>query len=268
MANSNLVNSLLKGLDILSLVGRGDGMRLGEIASALEMKPPTAHNLVRSLLARGFLEKRSGNVLHIGPALLEIAASQEGDLLSSLAERELHWLYDRMPEGVLIFGIASSHEMKQIFRMTHERPRVLQRLQGDAYHPYASSAGLVGLAFSSESSRLKMEERRPFAEFGAHLWRSRKELEDYLALIRKERVAIDPFEKDMFFRIATPVFDSSKRLIGVVGASIVAKTIPELKRRRDAIALIKESAERIGQGVGRGFHREDSETIQTGGPSK
>ena len=56
MPNSDLVNSVVKALDILQFVSdRPEGVRLGEIVDAFGLKRPTAYNLVRTLRARHYL---------------------------------------------------------------------------------------------------------------------------------------------------------------------------------------------------------------------
>ena len=58
MPNSDLVNSVVKALDILQFVSdRPEGVRLGEIVDAFGLKRPTAYNLVRTLRARHYLEQ-------------------------------------------------------------------------------------------------------------------------------------------------------------------------------------------------------------------
>ena len=59
MANNDLVGSLTKGMDILKLVGNSEhGLKAGEIAAALNLKTSTCYNLVRTLCAGDFLERR------------------------------------------------------------------------------------------------------------------------------------------------------------------------------------------------------------------
>jgi DNA-binding IclR family transcriptional regulator len=252
MAAETLVRSLSKGLDVLRLVGNSDrGLRLGEIAEALAQKVPATHYMVRTLLARGFLEKRSGNLLHIGPALLEIAGRQQNTSLAAAAEKELLRLHETLPAGAVIFGVATRQEMRQIYRISHERPHVLQRLSGDLLHPYASAAGLVGLAFASDAVRMMMEERHPFAEYGAHLWKARARLEEFLAGVRRDHVAICPFDAELFFRASVPVFDGSRRLAAVVGASIPSVNVPGQRERNRVVRELKESASNlVGEGQG------------------
>lgn len=247
MANNNLVNSLLKGLDILTLVGRSEnGMRLSGIAELMGLKVPAVHNLIRTLLERGFLEKRNGNLLYIGPVLMDIAGIQQDSSIAKAAEKVLQSLHETLPRGVVVFGVATPREIRQIFRISYDRPRVLQRFSGDCFHLYSSAAGLLGLAFANEVSRLLLEERHPFAEFGLHLWRDRAHLECFLEDVRSSKVAICPFDSDMFFRVSVPVFDSAKRLLAVIGASISADKVSTQKDKNTVIKKLKEAAAQLG----------------------
>lgn len=247
MANNDLVNSLLKGLDILSLVGRSEnGIRISEIAELMGMKVPATHNLVRTLLTRGFLEKRNGNLLYIGPTFMDIAGVQQNSSMSLAAEKLLQELHATLPQGVVVFGLATAQDIRQIFRISYDRPRVLQRLSGDSFHLYASAAGLVGLAFASESSRIILEERHPFAEFGLHLWQTRENLENYLQDVRRRRAAICPFDKDMFFRVSVPVYDQNKRVVAIFGASIATERINGVQDKDDIINKLRDAAEKLG----------------------
>lgn len=246
MSENNLVNSVLKALDVLKLVGdSGKGLRLSEIADALGLKLPAAHNLVRTLLVRGFLEKRNNNRLYIGSSFMEIAENQLHKGLVRSAEQELQHLYDFFPGGVVIFGLAANSEIRQMMRISSDRPQVLQRLNGDAYHPYANASGLVGMAFLPDSAVLQIEEHHPFAEYGAHLWKNRETLEEFLAVARRDKQVICPFDTDRFFRAAVPILDRNRRLLGVIGMSMPAVNIkhPELKRK--IINELKQAAKRL-----------------------
>lgn len=243
-----LVRSLSKGLDVLRLVGNSDsGLRLGEVAEALGQKVPSTHYLVRTLLAGGFLEKRSGNLLCLGPIFLELAERQRSSALAAAAEKELQTLHETLPPGVVIFGTATRQEMRQLFRISPDRPHVLQRCNGDLLHPYASAAGLVGLAFASETVRLSMEERHPFAEYGAHLWKTREALDTYLAGVRDAGAAVCPFDAALFFRVSVPIFDNGGSLVAVVGASVPAANVPGATDRRRVVRTLLDAAQRLGQ---------------------
>ena len=62
MPNSELVQSLLRGLDILQLIAlKPEGARLNELAEAAQLNKSTLHNLLRTLAAREFVFKDSLN---------------------------------------------------------------------------------------------------------------------------------------------------------------------------------------------------------------
>lgn len=245
MSEKNLVNSVLKALDVLKLVGdSGKGMRLSEVAAALEMKLPAAHNLVRTLLIRGFLEKRNDNRLYIGASFMEIAENQMDNGLARQAEQELQNLSRNFPDGVVIFGVASHSEIRQTMRISPDRPQVLQRLSGDAYHPYANASGLLGMAFFPEPALLQIEEHHPFAEYGAHLWKTRGALEEFLLAARREKRVVCPFDPDRFFRVAVPIFARNRHLLGVIGMSIPAASVSS-ELRKKIINELKQAAKRL-----------------------
>ena len=232
MANGDLVGALVRGMDIVKLVGESpDGMRLGEIAATLKLKIPTCSNLVRTLTAGGFLEKRNMRFFS-GPELLRLAGQQPGSPLEQLAEPELLLLYQRVPRGTVVFGLAGKQGIEQTFRISFERPGVIQRLNREIMHPYATAAGLIGLAFADEESFLIQNERWPFSEFGLMLWQKRAALDACLEEIRHTKIAVSPFDRDIFLRISGAILEPSGRLVAAIGASVPVSQLREGDRLR------------------------------------
>src|SRR5688572_21427757 len=57
MARNELIQSLLRAVDVLELVAQTDrGMTLAEVCTALDMKSSTVHNILRTLVARDIVE--------------------------------------------------------------------------------------------------------------------------------------------------------------------------------------------------------------------
>jgi DNA-binding IclR family transcriptional regulator len=246
MAGKDLVNSLLKGMDIISLAGASEkGLRLSEIATALKIKTPAAHNLVRTLLARGFLEKRGGMHLFVGPAVRELVKSQDDSAIRTQAENEMLRLYKILPRGLILFAEPDGKEIHQVLRMSMDRPGIIQRFPGEAMHVYGSATGLIRLAFADENSRLQIEESRPFAEFGAHLWKRRSTLDKFLDAVRKNKVSVLPFDRELSLRISSPVFGDGSRLIGAISASIPLNNLTKEKNEKSVIRELKDSAGRL-----------------------
>lgn len=248
MANGDLVGALMRGMDIVKLVGESpEGMRLGEIAAALKMKVPTCSNLVRTLTAGGFLEKRKMRFF-FGPELLRLAGAQPGSPLERIAEPELLSLYQRVPRGTAVFGLAGKRGIEQTYRVSFERPGVIQHLTRELMHPYATAAGLIGLAFADEESFLIQNERWPFSEFGLVLWKERAVLEDFLEEVRRTKIAVSPFDRDIFLRISGAVLNPEGRLIAAVGASVPAGQLRQGDRLRIE-SDVRATAERLSRAL-------------------
>ena len=248
MANKDLVNSLLRGMDMVKLIGRSPrGLRLNEVAAAMDLKVPTAYNLLRTLQAGGFLDKRN-NLFFVGRELIALARGCDPGGVGALAENILFSLYRQVPENILIFGVAQDDGIAQTLRMSFDRPGVIQHLDHELFHPYTSAAGLLGLAFADEAGATLLEERRPFAEFGADYWKDRGELDRFLEQVRRDGFAVSPFGRDHVQRISAGVFDAGGKLIGVVGISAPGRRSDgEMERLRErVVAAAREMSRQLG----------------------
>ncbi|NMA46285.1 MAG: helix-turn-helix domain-containing protein [Lentisphaerae bacterium] len=224
MANSDLIASLVKGSEIVKLVGFSDnGIKSSEIMTAMNLKAPTCYSLLRTLVACGFLEKRNGR-FYLGNELILLTKKQSNSSFLAKVETELMALYQKLSRGTVIFAVPGLDGILQTHRISFDRPGVIQHLDSEPMHPYASAAGLVYLAFlTDEMTVLRVNERWPFADFGSHLWKSREALNKYLDQVRKTQIAVSPFEKDVYLRISAPVLDQTGKLIAAAGASIPAQ---------------------------------------------
>ncbi|MBR2632847.1 MAG: helix-turn-helix domain-containing protein [Lentisphaeria bacterium] len=248
MANNDLVGSLTKGMDILKLVGNSEHrLKAGEIAAALNLKTSTCYNLVRTLCAGDFLERRGGNFC-IGSAIVQLAGNSHYNRFVAAAEHELLHLYQAINWGTAIYAKFENGQMLQTHRVSFERPGVIQRHNDESMHPYASASGLLGLAFTDdESTRLIIASRWPFSEFGAHLWRDRHTLAGFLKNIRQERVAESPFDKEDFIRISGAVVSSSGKLSGTIGVSVPTARVRDHATIDRFKKLVSEAASRLSE---------------------
>ena len=148
MANSDLIGSLVRAMEILKMIGGSpSGCRVEEICTAMQLKPPTVYNIIRTLTAGGFVERHNRS-LRLGREFKRLAGVGEGGLLEGVAETELLALYQRIPKGTAIFGVSTRQGVEQTHRISFDRPGVIQNLPNEIMHPYATAAGLIGLAFA------------------------------------------------------------------------------------------------------------------------
>lgn len=171
MAQSDMVQSLLKAIDILRLIaGSENGMRLNEIAEAFDMKKTTVHNLIRTLRARGFLEKDSANRFIPGPAVQELASMRIRSRMLACAGAELRKLSRRFPDAVLTFSEITPSTVICRLRMSPDRPGELQHPTSLLFTPYLSVTALCLQANGLNGADFELN--FPYEEYGAKYWES------------------------------------------------------------------------------------------------
>lgn len=220
MANNDLVGSVVKAMALVKITASvQNGLKVSELAAAANLKTMTCFNLVRTLIAGGFLEKINGR-LYVGSEISRLSMSRFQTEFYHWAENVLLKLNRAWPRATVIFAVPGKSGMEQTLRISFDHPGVIQRLNNEAMPPYGSAAGLLGLAFiQDEDVLIRIEEKYPFSEFGINLWKSRKELNGFREKCRKDRFAVVPFDTDVFYRISVPVFDKAGNFTAVIGAS-------------------------------------------------
>ena len=228
MANNDLVGAVVKAMALVKITATApDGLKICELAEAANLKNVTCFNLVRTLIAGGFLEKINGR-LYVGSEISRLSETRFQSEFFHQAENVLLKLNHTWPRATMIFAVPGPAGMEQTHRISFDHPGVIQRLNNELMPPYASAAGLLGLAFDpDEDVRIRIEEKFPFPEFGINLWKSRKNLDAFLEKCRKEQVAVIPFDTDVSRRVSVPVFDRSGKFTAVIGASCPVRDFPQ-----------------------------------------
>lgn len=172
MPHSELVQSLLRGLDILKHISNHpDGMRLNELTAVTGLKKPTLHNLLRTLIARGFVFKDGMNRFNIGPAVYEIAGSGALARRQMKAQAIFPLLAEKLPGCTITLSTLSVDTVRCLLRISPDAPGELQNPADRTFTPYVMASAIVLQAvYPEESARL--EERYPFDEYGVGLWGS------------------------------------------------------------------------------------------------
>lgn len=213
MANSNLVQSLLKGLDILNVVGNSDnGLTLGDISEQLDMKKPAAHNLLRTLCARGFLEKNGGGRYRLGKAFRRLA-ERDGEMsFQQHISEALKALIGEFPEAIVNYTELVGADLMPLQRIVPERPNMIQSRSGITYHLYYSPSGFLHFAFCDKAVLEHVERNHPFSNYQS--FRTRGEFDAKVAEAKKLGYSFMD-DKDGL-KIAAPVF-VDKKFRGCIG---------------------------------------------------
>ncbi len=259
LPHSELVQSLLRAVDVIELVAQSErGLSLGEVCNSLGLKQPTAHNLMRTLVARDFVEKTTSPVRYrLGSAVFRLAEERASHsvvrhasmIVSDLFERLRGFLPAKLhpqEEATISFSQHIGGEVVMLLRLRMQRPGVLERPKL-IMSAYQSAAPLCFQAFWSREELEDYRRRHPFLDQGTPIWKTRDRLDNFLSRVREVGYAQPPIFPQGQFRVAVPVWGDGHRLLGVIGAGIWLKTAAP-----DARKLIREmieSTKHFGEGV-------------------
>ncbi|HEX2951504.1 MAG TPA: helix-turn-helix domain-containing protein [Armatimonadota bacterium] len=222
MANSDLVQSVLRSLELLEAVARADdGLSLHDVAQLLGVQPSTAHNLARTLIAKRYLVKSANPARYrLGTALFEVVEQHRNREILQRAEHVMVRVSRTLHGATLTVTEAIGHDVMTVLRMSPEQPGFVQHRNGLAMNPYISAASLVFQAYWTASERDGYRQRYPFDEYGMHFWRTEKALDRFLADVREAGVVVIPTAGQTLHRIAAPILDTYGNLAATFGASL------------------------------------------------
>ncbi|MBN1675083.1 MAG: helix-turn-helix domain-containing protein [Kiritimatiellae bacterium] len=250
MGGTKPIQSLLRGLDALRLLADApDGMRLSDVAEAMELKLPTVHNLVRTLGMRHLVARTDGTRYVIGPGLLELAGLARGTLREMRAETVVRRLADLDCAPIVNYSVPVADQLAVRLRMSPDVPNRMQRPSHQVNRLYGTATGLAFLAFAPPDQVLSFRQAHPFHEEGVRLWGSPEELEAALEGFRERGCAITPFPKQELYRVCAPVRDRDEVAYAYLGVAVhVERMHTKPEQRRLTEAVVTGAAELSGPG--------------------
>lgn len=210
------IQSVSRALDIVALVANStEGLKLRQVALGLGVHKQTAHNLLRTLVHKGFIEKRGS------PPRYRLGLD-----LKAMRQRHDWWNREFLIPAIPCL-IKASREVSAtgllgqyvggavIVRFVTKAivSGMPQTLYGSHMAPYGSA--LILQAFLDRDDLLEFRRRHPFGVADRNYWKSFDNIDRFLELVRQEGHLC--FVKSSIFRAAAPVRDES----GVVRASVV-----------------------------------------------
>jgi len=257
MPRSALVQSVLRGIEIVELVARSEsGLSLPEICEGLGLKQPTAHNLIRTLVSRGYLEKTQRPVRYrLGASAGRLAGQYADHALVRRASKVMTALFEQLDEilqppfgrdcdTTITLARDVAGEVTMALRVWPDRPTVIER-PGRSYHPYGSAAALVFQAYWDPEERRQFRQRHAFWEFGQSLWQTEQRLDAFLEEVRAVGYAAPQIHGPDVLRVAVPVFGRGHELLAALGAGRWRRLTRSQRQRYIDVAVA--AARRIGE---------------------
>ena len=240
MAHNNLVQSVLRTLDIMLEVGGAQKeLTLRELGSRLNLKTPTLHNLLRTLKARGFIRQCPGQARYVlGPAIFDLISMHYESTLMAEAEATVRTLFNEMRQKATVtFSEQIGGSLQTSLRMSPDQLSVIQRPRRQILNPYTSATALVLHAFGSAEDRQTIQERHPFQECAGPFANDLERFNELLKQIRKQGYAFNPILYPDRFSVAAPVLGTTNELLGIIGLSRINPGGEEEKESVKQMAL-------------------------------
>ena len=240
MAHNNLVQSVLRALDIMLEVGSAQKkMTLRELSLRLDLKIPTLHNLLRTLKARGFVRQCPGQPLYVlGPAIFDLIALHYESSLMAEAEITVRSLFNEMRQKVTVtFSEQIGGSLQTSLRMSPDQPSVMQKPRRQILNSYTSATALVLHVFGSEEDRHSVQERHPFQECAGMFADNPEKFTELVKQIRRRGYVVRPGFNPGQIAMAVPVLNADDELLGIMGLSRINPSGPAEKKSVKQIML-------------------------------
>ncbi|WP_134681359.1 HTH-type transcriptional regulator BhcR [Paracoccus ravus] len=207
--DSGGVRALDRALDVLDVIGAGNGLTLSEIAQRLDLAPSTVHRVLVTLSARGMAEADAqSQTWHVGPAAFRLgSAFMRRSGLVERARPVLRQLMEATGETANL-GILNGDAVLFLSQVeTHETIRAFFP-PGTRSPLHASGIGKALLAHAGPASLARMIQGLRLERFTPATLCTAEALAADLAVTRARGYAIDNEERAAGMRcIAAPVLD-------------------------------------------------------------
>ncbi|MFH8612278.1 IclR family transcriptional regulator [Streptomyces sp. NPDC018029] len=248
------IQSLERAAAMLRLLAGGERrLGLSEIASALDLAKGTAHGILRTLQAEGFVEQDSASGRYqLGAELLRLGNSYLD--VHELRARALVWTDDLARSSGESVHLGVLHQqgvliVHHVFRPDDSR----QVLEVGAMQPLHSTAlGKVLSAYDPVAHNEAVEAERQ--TFTVHTVADAEGFESVLDLTRARGYAADVEETwEGIASVAAPIHDRRRMPVGAVGVTgAVERVCKDGELRPELIAAVRDCARAVSRDLGAG----------------
>ena len=248
--SSEAGNAAEKTLNLLEAAGSGAPRRLGEIAAAAGVPKASAHRILRTMVAEGYLTSDNTGTYAPGPRLRALAArvgaptNDDGAIqaeLDALRQRTGQTVHVAMHSGDTVtytHKVAGTHAVQMASRLGMQIPL------------HSTAIGKCVLAGLEEAALAEFTNRAGLVAMTEHTLTTADGLEAELMRVRSEGFALDDEENEKTVRcLAAPLRNRAGIVIGGVSISTITFLVP----REEILAwadTVKKTAAAIGAHLG------------------
>jgi DNA-binding IclR family transcriptional regulator len=235
--------SLTKALGLLeATAGHPDGRSLGDLAAEVGMPKPTAHRILKTLTALGYLERPASGVYRQSPQVQRLVSDAAVRRLIDAAARPLRELHAKTHETVNL-GILRHDRViyLDVLECTLPLRRVATRTS-DPFHTTALGRAIAARLPADRRSRLLARarlERRTAATIA-----DRRRLVAEIERAAKQGYAIEENETDVGVACIGAAICAGDEVAGAISVSLPLARLDAASRRR-LVELVRKTARTI-----------------------
>lgn len=246
------VKSAARVLDVLELLSRSAApLALKDIAQALTLPKSSAHGLLHTLLARGYVERDTGDRYAL-PASLKQSPGWIGGSdaqLAALARPVLEQLRDALDESVFLGVRATGGNVKVIAKAVSRAPIRYDSDDPGLRPAYCTGMGRILLAFWDDAAVDAYFARTRLRPYTPRTVTDERKLRAILARIRSDGYAV--LEEEFVLggsATAAPVYRGDGSVVAALNVGTVSSRYPAA--REQIIGGVVRAAATISQRLG------------------
>jgi IclR family transcriptional regulator, acetate operon repressor len=216
-----MIQSVLKAIDIMYVFTSDEPtLSLGEISKRLNMPKSTTHNLLNTLVSRGFIEKVNDEAYALGTAIISLAqAARVNAELRDRAAPLLRELADVVKESVYLTYLDGDYVL-YIYAIETSNRLMARSAIGDRVQPHCTSVGKAILAALPDARIQAIVERTGMPRFTEHTITNLDDLKHEMALTRQRGYSIDNQEHELgIYCLGAAIRDQHSTSIGACSIS-------------------------------------------------
>jgi DNA-binding IclR family transcriptional regulator len=246
-----MVNSVLKAIDIIDLFSLEEPrLGLSEISRRLHIPKSTAHNLLNTMLSRGFIEKTDNDQYALGVAIIACSQAVRVNVeLRDRAARLLRELADASHESVYLTTL-DGLQCLYIYAIESPRRLLARTAIGDRVPLHCTSVGKAIMAHMPRSEVARIAKTVGLPGYTPKTITSVAALQKELDAIRAQGYSLDREEhEEGTYCIGAALLDEKGRPIGACSVSgidpeIIGGRLPELA------AWVMHTAQEVSRHMG------------------
>lgn len=253
MAESDFVNSLARGLNVLGCFEKGhQKMTLTQVAARTDLTRGTARRFLLTLCTLGYVAT-DGKLFWLTPKVLKFSS----DYLSTFGLGEaaisiIQKVTDTLNESSSM-AVLDGDEIVYVARVEKQSVYSNNIEVGTRLPVHTTSMGLVLLAGLGEDEFERWLEKTQLTKFTANTLTDKRKFKRRIAEVRHDGYAINDGGLEIGVRsISVPILDREQKIIAAINVATLAARTSLEQMQSEFLPLLRDAARKISMILGAG----------------